>query len=339
MAKLGEGDPRWLVKERNDGKNVGDWHWTEGDLTPWAKETLTKRLGELTLVDNDTVCAKVTKASNFDGDVTISKRKGKTIYFYDLSITLNWTGELKDGSLSECEGKIEVSDIEQDGDAKDFDFRLSITGAETAAHRKIKEVVKEAGIEAIGKVVKDFNEQLRARAGLADAKEYKPKPIEAVAADAELAKKTVKKSEKVEVITTKNGGKLSTSKVNFNKSFRCRPSDLIECLTNKARVCAFTQDGSATVASKEDEQFRLYDGTISGKLLEKKEDKLIMDWRLKQWPNDHFAKITMTFEFADGKTKAKCVATGVPSTDSSNLSQAFDHFYWQRIGGVFGYRV
>merc|ERR1712000_531430 len=299
MAKLGEGDPRWLVKERNDGKNVGDWHWTEGDLTPWAKETLTKRLGELTLVDNDTVCAKVTKASNFDGDVTISKRKGKTIYFYDLSITLNWTGELKDGSLSECEGKIEVSDIEQDGDAKDFDFRLSITGAETAAHRK----------------------------------------IEAVAADAELAKKTGKKSEKVEVITTKNGGKLSTSKVNFNKSFRCRPSDLIECLTNKARVCAFTQDGSATVASKEDEQFRLYDGTISGKLLEKKEDKLIMDWRLKQWPNDHFAKITMTFEFADGKTKAKCVATGVPSTDSSNLSQAFDHFYWQRIGGVFGYRV
>ena len=31
-----------------------------------------------------------------------------------------------------------------------------------------------------------------------------------------------------------------------------------------------------SVASKEDEQFRLYDGTISGKLLEKKEDKLIM---------------------------------------------------------------
>ena len=78
---------------------------------------------------------------------------------------------------------------------------------------------------------------------MADAKEYKPKPIEAVAADAELAKvififlnflknlnlfcffffkKTGKKSEKVEVITTKNGGKLSTSKVNFNKSFRCR---------------------------------------------------------------------------------------------------------------------
>jgi len=27
---------------------------------------------------------------------------------------------------------------------------------------------------------------------------------------------------------------------------------------------------------------------------------------LKQWPNDHFAKITMTFEFADGKTKVNC---------------------------------
>lgn len=88
-----------------------------------------------------------------------------------------------------------------------------------------------------------FDNKNKKGAGLADAKEYKPKPIEAVAADAELAKviffflnfskilkffcffvskKTVQKSEKVEVITTKNGGKLSTSKVNFNKSFRCR---------------------------------------------------------------------------------------------------------------------
>jgi activator of HSP90 ATPase len=32
-------------------------------------------------VDSDEVMAKVTKASNFDGDVTISKRKGKTSSF------------------------------------------------------------------------------------------------------------------------------------------------------------------------------------------------------------------------------------------------------------------
>lgn len=27
MAKVGEGDPRWIVTGREDGKNVNNWHW------------------------------------------------------------------------------------------------------------------------------------------------------------------------------------------------------------------------------------------------------------------------------------------------------------------------
>lgn len=27
MAKWGEGDPRWIVEERADAKNVNNWHW------------------------------------------------------------------------------------------------------------------------------------------------------------------------------------------------------------------------------------------------------------------------------------------------------------------------
>ena len=27
MAKVGEGDPRWIVSDRDDGQNVGQWHW------------------------------------------------------------------------------------------------------------------------------------------------------------------------------------------------------------------------------------------------------------------------------------------------------------------------
>lgn len=27
MARIGEGDPRWIVNEREDGRNVNSWHW------------------------------------------------------------------------------------------------------------------------------------------------------------------------------------------------------------------------------------------------------------------------------------------------------------------------
>ena len=29
MAKWGEGDPRWIVEERQDSHNVNNWHWKE----------------------------------------------------------------------------------------------------------------------------------------------------------------------------------------------------------------------------------------------------------------------------------------------------------------------
>ena len=27
MALKGEGDPRWIVTNRDDGRNVNNWHW------------------------------------------------------------------------------------------------------------------------------------------------------------------------------------------------------------------------------------------------------------------------------------------------------------------------
>lgn len=47
MAKLGEGDARWIVADRQDGTNVHNWHWSEKDVLPWAKQRFTELLGEL----------------------------------------------------------------------------------------------------------------------------------------------------------------------------------------------------------------------------------------------------------------------------------------------------
>nr|XP_054365834.1 activator of 90 kDa heat shock protein ATPase homolog 2-like [Mirounga angustirostris] len=40
MAKWGQGDPRWIVEEREDGTNVNNWHGTERDATRWSKGKL-----------------------------------------------------------------------------------------------------------------------------------------------------------------------------------------------------------------------------------------------------------------------------------------------------------
>ena len=47
MAKFGEADPRWKVKDMGDGgKNVNGWHWTENDTFPWFKEQFTSKFDD-----------------------------------------------------------------------------------------------------------------------------------------------------------------------------------------------------------------------------------------------------------------------------------------------------
>ena len=38
MARWGEGDPRWIVEEREDAKNVNNWHWYEPIFSIYRKD-------------------------------------------------------------------------------------------------------------------------------------------------------------------------------------------------------------------------------------------------------------------------------------------------------------
>lgn len=64
MAKWGEGDPRWLVENRSDGKNVNQWHWEEFNKIDWAKN----RLAEL-LVGFENDLASISTLKEVAGEV------------------------------------------------------------------------------------------------------------------------------------------------------------------------------------------------------------------------------------------------------------------------------
>ena len=117
MAKVGEGDERWIVREREDGANVNGWHWSEKNLTDWAKERLTELLSDLVVLDDSTGSCKVCKLEKMVGDVTVQARKQKKFPLYELEITLNWEGQLFDAearrsrcvcacrALAACDGR------------------------------------------------------------------------------------------------------------------------------------------------------------------------------------------------------------------------------------------
>ena len=101
MAKLGEGDDRWIVKERDDGKNCNGWHWSEVNLNDWSKERL-KELLCVAIVDDSKGTCKVTEMEKCSGDVTVQSRKQKKFPLYELEIVLKWEGQLLDAEVHAC---------------------------------------------------------------------------------------------------------------------------------------------------------------------------------------------------------------------------------------------
>lgn len=55
-----------------------------------------------------------------NGEVSVNTRKGKTILFYELDVTLKWEGEWKD-TVSDRKGTIQMPYISEENDDDDFE--------------------------------------------------------------------------------------------------------------------------------------------------------------------------------------------------------------------------
>ncbi|WP_411023703.1 activator of Hsp90 ATPase N-terminal domain-containing protein, partial [Salmonella sp. s51228] len=88
MAKLGKGDPRWIVEEREDAKNVNNWHWTERDISQWSKDKFKQLFEGVTFGTEDVIHIKIKSLSSAKGEGVINNRKGKLLFFYEWDLNL-----------------------------------------------------------------------------------------------------------------------------------------------------------------------------------------------------------------------------------------------------------
>ena len=104
MAKLGEGDPRWIVSDRPDGTNINGWHWEETNKMKFCKEFFEAHCcraqpyseGESVDLFGEK-CLKCSILSvSVEGECSISTRKkGKKFGVFDLKVTMVYEVELR----------------------------------------------------------------------------------------------------------------------------------------------------------------------------------------------------------------------------------------------------
>ncbi len=56
------------MQDRADGTNVNNWHWTEKDVSGWARHRLGQLLGGLALFSNESGSAATTTVQSVTGE-------------------------------------------------------------------------------------------------------------------------------------------------------------------------------------------------------------------------------------------------------------------------------
>jgi len=152
MAKIDEKDPRWLVENRKDGRNVGNFHWEEKNLIPWSKQKLEELFKDVEIEQ----LLKITALDKVSGDSVINLRKGRTILIYDLEVTLKWGS--KDPALK-VEGEIKLWDITSEN-GNEFQYQVT-TKEVNAESEDAKQIMQTAGKEVVKQKIIQFLQEMK----------------------------------------------------------------------------------------------------------------------------------------------------------------------------------
>eukprot|EP00668_Euglena_longa_P047350 GGOE01063200.1.p1 GENE.GGOE01063200.1~~GGOE01063200.1.p1 ORF type:complete len:326 (-),score=63.22 GGOE01063200.1:352-1329(-) len=320
MAKVGEGDPRWIVADRADGKNVNSWHWTEKDVSEWAKSRVTSLFENQTIIDTTSLRCKTTSVTNCEGECTVYNRKGKITFLLELKFTVNWEAELLGStgdSIGSCKGKMTVPDLEHDTNPEKMHIEVSGSGEEEGRFLHLMQTEGRAWTRS---KTSAFLKELKDGHGVQEKK---------ASVETNINKKGTAPS-KVD-----DGSK---SDFSCTLEWRAAPSNIWEALTNEGRVSAYTRS-TAKVKAEPEGDFQFLNGTISGKFVEVVPlKKLVMSWRLSDWAEGHSSVATITLDSVEsGSTTLKLVHIGIPGNDLERTKQGWQQNFWDPIKMLFGY--
>ena len=327
MAKVGESDQRWIVEARSDGKNVGNWHWSEKSVLNDAEERFKEVLKNID-IPCDGATLTLTKVVSVTGDMNLMNRKRTIRFIYDATVNFVWRGViLVDGVEVKGHGKLAVYDVDN---SQDFQYRVTME-KEKPENRVLKNFVKNNAPSVLNPMIKDIVDTLTEEYTSQSEIEQEP------SSETPTNSPVISNFNSTVIPSQDNVPTMTLTTVRQTVRFNCRAEDLYLTLTDPQRISAFTASPcnfEPTVGS----EFTLLDGVVSGKIVKLDQNKkLVWKWRFSDWDEDHFSHLIIKLEESSGKTKLTLIQKKVPSSDSSRTLQGWEIYFWRRIRGMFGW--
>ncbi|KAK7196355.1 Activator of Hsp90 ATPase protein [Novymonas esmeraldas] len=345
MAKVGEGDPRWIVRDRTDGANVNSWHWEERDLSQHTHEKLKAAFADRAIptpaaMAKSVEYLKIHELSEISGDVTVAQRKGKMMCYFELKMTLQWMGKMVD-SDQVIRGKMSIAEVDHDEFKNDYD--IAITCQEnSAAAQQLESVVRAAGRAAVRQDIAAFfdalfdeyhiGQQLKSGASMPP-----PPPSSSPASASPGANHAAGSAAKRSSAASKSTSAADTS-FSWKMRWRVPDTELYAALTDPSRASVYTR-APAAMDVKAGGQFTFLGGVISGYYVDVQPPTLIkQQWRLGSWPvGVHSSVVLQLVKEEPGVTMLEFAQSGIPSGQLQSVQEGWKANFFEAIKAVFGY--
>ena len=132
--------------------------------------------------------------------------------------------------------------------------------------------------------------------------------------------------------------KIKTRTIRQSATFKVSPHAVYDALMDSKKHGEFT-GGAAKISRKVGGKFSVYDGYATGKNLELKPDRLIVQtWRADDWPEGHSSQVTFELTPTKTGTKLTFTQTGVPVEFYKDIKQGWIDFYWKPMAKLFADR-
>jgi activator of HSP90 ATPase len=337
MAKMGEGDSRWIVAERKDGANVNAWHWEEKSMNQTTHDAIKALFKGFALGgEADGVSLRVAEVSEIEGDVTLAQRKGKIMCYFELKMTLRYAGTDL-ATQDEVGGKMTVPDV--DHDTFRGDFTIAVAAADSGASQsKAERWVFANGRAAVRRALVTYFEQLFVDNNVGkNLVRASPTTGGAAPTTAGAAPAPAPRSAPAPAASSASSSGDATS---FEQVlvWRVPPAELWNVLTDAPRASAYTR-APARIDPRPSGAFEFMGGAMSGYFVDLQHpSRLAMQWRLGSWPSGVFSTVVITLAQEEvGVTRMTLAQAGVPAGEVERVRTGWTVNFWNPIKAVFGF--
>lgn len=320
---------------------------TERDVTGWSSDKLKELLLGCRVEEGGASC-QLTDVTKLEGEASINNRKGKLIFFYEWVIKASWLGSTSLGI--KYKGTVEVANLSDENDMDDLDITVCLCKDEPMT--PLLQLMKKEGVARVRRALGEYVTLLKtASHGMilptaGAPSQPTPPPLPAPVPKKVTTSRTQissgapataapERPQKASAGTT--GVRIPTSSFSLKETFLTSPDELYRTFLNQEFVQVFTHS-AAQVDGCRGGKFQLLDGNVSGEFAELiPDEKIVMRWRFKTWPCEHYATIRLRLKGLGDETELSLDCKGVPSGEEERTKEGWKRYYFMAIKQTFGY--